>query len=149
MTTADAAAYHHERLRDQRDEFGVDVLARMESGARFTSTEYAMARRYQTTWRRRLEQLFETADLVLTATTPVTAPTRAGTDAVAAAPTLTRFTAPFNLAGIPAITLPCGFSEQLPIGLQIIGPAWAEARVLRAAYAYEQATDWHTRRPAF
>jgi aspartyl-tRNA(Asn)/glutamyl-tRNA(Gln) amidotransferase subunit A len=54
-----------------------------------------------------------------------------------------------NLAGLCGLSLPCGFDEQgLPIGMQITGPAFGEERVLRAAYAYEQATDWHTRRPS-
>jgi aspartyl-tRNA(Asn)/glutamyl-tRNA(Gln) amidotransferase subunit A len=53
-----------------------------------------------------------------------------------------------NLAGICGLSLPCGFDEQgLPIGLQVTGPAFGEEQVLRVAYAYEQATDWHTRRP--
>ena len=56
---------------------------------------------------------------------------------------------PFNTYGLPAITVPCGFSKSgLPIGLQIVGPPWEEAAVLRLAHAYEQETKWHTRRPA-
>ncbi|MBM4296763.1 MAG: hypothetical protein FJ143_03390, partial [Deltaproteobacteria bacterium] len=58
------------------------------------------------------------------------------------------FTNPFNLTGLPAITVPCGFTEgNLPAGLQIAAPAFEEALCLRAAYAYEQATEWHKRRP--
>jgi aspartyl-tRNA(Asn)/glutamyl-tRNA(Gln) amidotransferase subunit A len=56
-------------------------------------------------------------------------------------------TIPVNLAGLPAISVPCGFSGDLPVGLQIIGQAFAEQTILQAAYAYEQATDWHQRRP--
>ena len=59
-----------------------------------------------------------------------------------------RNTPPFNLLGLPTISIPCGFtSKGLPIGMQITGPPWSEATVLRLAYAYEQATDWHNRRP--
>jgi aspartyl-tRNA(Asn)/glutamyl-tRNA(Gln) amidotransferase subunit A len=58
------------------------------------------------------------------------------------------FTISVNLAGIPAISLPCGFTVGgLPIGLQILGRPFEEAAVLRAAYAYEQASEWHLRRP--
>jgi aspartyl-tRNA(Asn)/glutamyl-tRNA(Gln) amidotransferase subunit A len=72
----------------------------------------------------------------------------ADSDALEAAGVLTRYCRIFNLAGLPALVLPCGFTPAgLPIGLQIVGPAWAEARVLRLAGAYEAATDWHTRRP--
>jgi aspartyl-tRNA(Asn)/glutamyl-tRNA(Gln) amidotransferase subunit A len=58
-----------------------------------------------------------------------------------------RNTFPFNLTGLPAISLPCGFTDGLPIGLQLVGRPFDEATVLRVAHAYEQATDWHTRRP--
>ena len=58
------------------------------------------------------------------------------------------FTISVNLAGIGGISLPCGFSpEGLPIGLQLIAPAFEEGRLLTTAHAYEQSTDWHTRRP--
>jgi len=56
------------------------------------------------------------------------------------------FTIPANLAGIPAISVPCGFSEGLPVGLQILGRSFEEEKVLQAAYAYEQSTDWHRQR---
>ena len=59
-----------------------------------------------------------------------------------------RYTFPFDLLGLPAISVPCGFSpDGMPIGVQFVGRAFDEATVLRAAYAYEQATDWHTRHP--
>jgi aspartyl-tRNA(Asn)/glutamyl-tRNA(Gln) amidotransferase subunit A len=54
------------------------------------------------------------------------------------------YTIPVNLAGLPGISLPCGFHNGLPIGLQLIAPAWEEQRLLNTAYAYEQATEWHT-----
>jgi len=59
------------------------------------------------------------------------------------------FTIPADMAGVPGVSVPCGFTKTgLPIGLQIIGRALDEATVLRTARAYERATDWHTRRPA-
>ncbi|MFQ5813529.1 MAG: amidase family protein, partial [Anaerolineae bacterium] len=58
------------------------------------------------------------------------------------------FTLSLNLAGICGISIPCGFADGLPVGLQIMGDAFAEETVLRVAYAYEQATEWHKRRPA-
>jgi aspartyl-tRNA(Asn)/glutamyl-tRNA(Gln) amidotransferase subunit A len=62
--------------------------------------------------------------------------------------TLGRFTGAFNLTGLPAISIPCGFtSAGLPIGLQLVGRWWEEATVLRVAHAYQQATDWHKRTP--
>jgi aspartyl-tRNA(Asn)/glutamyl-tRNA(Gln) amidotransferase subunit A len=78
---------------------------------------------------------------LLTPTTPITAPVRGSADAVERARLLTRFTAPFNLTGLPALSVPCGWSnEKLPIGLQIVGKPWAEAKVLFAGEVYEQAS---------
>jgi aspartyl-tRNA(Asn)/glutamyl-tRNA(Gln) amidotransferase subunit A len=129
MVTSDAAAFHQERLESRPEDFGADVLQRLRSGAAFTSSEYIQARRTQTVLRRQFEQFYDAFDLLLTPTTPVSAPPIEGPDAVEQARTLTRFTSPFNLTGLPAISLPCGFTESgLPIGLQIVGPPWSEAR---------------------
>lgn len=160
MVQSDAAAFHQERLATQPDAFGADVLQRLQTGAALTSTEYILARRTQSEFRRRCELLFENIDILITPATPVTAPPIEGPDAIEQARRLTRFTAPFNLAGLPAISLPAGFSgeessgeqahsaqEELPVGMQLVAPAWAEARLLCAAYAYEQATEWHIRWP--
>ncbi|HEX9618059.1 MAG TPA: amidase [Anaerolineales bacterium] len=148
MVTSDAAAFHQERLESRPEDFGADVLQRLRSGAAFTSSEYIQARRTQTVLRREFERFFERFDLLLTPATPVAAPPIEGPDAVEQARTLTRFTSPFNLTGLPALSLPCGFTEGgLPVGLQIVGPPWSEAAVLRAAHAFEQATDWHLRKP--
>jgi aspartyl-tRNA(Asn)/glutamyl-tRNA(Gln) amidotransferase subunit A len=63
-------------------------------------------------------------------------------------PIRTRNTGPLDISGLPAITVPCGFSTSgLPIGLQIVGAPFAESTVLGLAHAYQQATDWHRRAP--
>ncbi len=148
MTTSDAAAFHQERLDQQPEGFGADVRQRLETGAAVTSSEYSQARRKQAQLRRKYEHFFAEYDLLLTATTPIPAPPLEGPDAVQQAFRLTRFTAPFNFTGLPAISLPCEFSDRgLPIGLQIVTRPWGEAALLRAAQAYESATDWHWRRP--
>lgn len=148
MTPSDGAAFHRERLASQPKMFGVDIRQRLETGAAFSSTEYILARRTQTTLRRKFSLFFDQFDVLLTPATAVPAPPIEGPDAIEQARLLTRFTAPFNLTGLPAISLPCGFTSQgLPVGLQIVAPPWAEARLLRAAYAYEQATEWHNRAP--
>ena len=149
MTTSDAAAFHQERLETQPLGFGEDVLQRLQTGAGFTSSEYILARRAQTTLRHQFERFFKEYDVLLTATTPIPAPLLEGPDAVEQARKLTRFTAPFNLTGLPALSLPCGFTRDgLPVGLQIVSASWAETRVLQAGYAYERDTDWHLRTPA-
>jgi len=138
MTPCDAAAFHHQRLAENPEGFGRDVLKRLQTGAAYTSTEYSLARRMQTILRCKFGEFFKEYDLLLTPTTPVPAPVRGSADAAERARLLTRFTAPFNLTGLPALSIPCGWSaEKMPIGLQIIGKAWAEARVLQAAMLYE------------
>jgi aspartyl-tRNA(Asn)/glutamyl-tRNA(Gln) amidotransferase subunit A len=58
------------------------------------------------------------------------------------------FIGPFNLAGLPALSVPCGFtSDNLPVGLQIVGRPFGEETVLKVGHAYEQSTPWHTKRP--
>lgn len=149
MIQSDGAAVHRDRLREHPEMFGEDIRRRLEDGANTTSTEYILARRTQTEIRKRFEQFFESYDFLITPTTPIPAPTIEGHDAVEQAGRLTRFTAPFNLAGLPALSLPCGFTKEgLPIGLQIISRAWADAKVLNAGYAFEQATEWHNRVPS-
>ncbi len=141
MTPSDAAAFHHQRLAENPLGFGRDVLKRLQTGAAYSSTEYSLARRMQTILRCQFSEFFNDFDLLLTPTTPITAPVRGSADAVERARLLTRFTAPFNLTGLPALSIPCGWSnEKLPIGLQIVGKPWAEAKVLLAGEVYEQAS---------
>lgn len=149
MTTSDAAAFHRQRLTEAPQDFGEDVLLRLQSGAAFSSTEYSLARHLQSLLRRQYDELLSAFDVLLTPTTPLAAPViRLGTDAIEQARQLTRFTSPFNLTGLPALSLPCGFtSKGLPYGMQIVARSWGEAIVLRAGYAYEQATEWHLRKP--
>jgi aspartyl-tRNA(Asn)/glutamyl-tRNA(Gln) amidotransferase subunit A len=148
MTQADAAAIHRDRLLHHPDWFGADVLQRLNAGAATSLAEYLQARRVQVEMRHQFEAFFGQYDILLTPTTPIPAPRRGG-DAIERAKQLTRFTAPFNLTGLPAISLPCGFSSMgLPIGLQIVAKPWAEGAVLQAAYAYEQAIAWHTHVPS-
>ncbi len=149
MTQADGAAFHRERMKEHPDWFGEDVRKRLETGAGFTSSEYALARRTQAEVRRRCDILFEEYDTLILPTTPIPAPILEGEDAIERARMLTRFTSPFNLTGLPALSVPCGFtSEGLPIGLQIVSRAWNESGVLRIGYAYQEATEWLKVKPA-
>ncbi len=148
IVLAEAATFHRQRLLENPETFGDDVRKRLETGATTAMQDYILARRSQVELRRTLELLLNDFDLLCLPATPVTAPSISGTDAVEQAPLLTRFTAPFNLTGLPAIVLPCGFNRAgLPIGLQLVARPWAENALLRAAWTYENATTWHNRRP--
>lgn len=148
IVVSDAAAFHAERLHDQPEGFGADVLQRLQIGAALPLVDYIRARRSQVEMRRQFARLFENCDLLLLPTTPIAAPPISGPDALELARWLTRYTAPFNLTGLPALSLPCGFtSDGLPIGLQMVARPWGEARLLQAGYAFEQATDWRFRQP--
>lgn len=95
------------------------------------------------------DQAFNDFDFIITPTTPTPA-FKLGEE-IGDRLTLYRndvFTVPVNMAGLPAISIPCGFSDGLPVGMQIIGPAFAEGRVLQAAYAFEQNTSYHKTKPS-
>ena len=143
----EALAYHQKWMSERPDDYGDDVRYRLELGATFLAVHYVQAQRFRemavAAWR---EEVFPKVDLIVTPTTPITArPIEEGDLQVTF--NLIRFTNPLNFLGVPAISIPCGFTgEGLPVGLQLVGRWWDEASVLRAAYAYEQATDWHERR---
>jgi len=148
MTQADGAAFHLERLKEHPDWFGADIRQRLETGAGFTSSEYSLARRTQAQIRRRCDLLFEEYDALILPTTPISAPLLEGENAVERARLLTRFTSPFNLTGLPALSVPCGFtSENLPIGIQIVSRAWNESGVLRLGYHYQETAGWYRKKP--
>ena len=144
----DAAAYHREHLRERAADIGADVLTRLRAGQTFTGMDYAQARRDRDELRREWTAVLRDHDVILSPTTLVAAPPRDGGDAVATAQRLTANTLPFNLTGLPAISVPCGFTKDgLPIGLQLATGAWREGLLLRVARAYERATAWHQRQP--
>jgi aspartyl-tRNA(Asn)/glutamyl-tRNA(Gln) amidotransferase subunit A len=142
MTPADAAAFHHKRLAENPQGFGLDVLTRLEVGTGYSSIEYSLARRMQSILRCHFNEFFNDYDVLLTPTVPITAPKRGSADAVERARLLTRFTAPFNLTGLPALSVPCGWSQAgLPIGLQIVSRAWAEKRIILAGELFERSVN--------
>ncbi len=144
---ADAAAYHEEHVRDAPEKISEAIRTRLQQGQSITGMAYSRERFAQLEFQQKVRVLFKEVDLVLTPTSPVIAP-RIADSQPAATNILARNTSPSNIAAIPTISLPCGFSsEGMPIGLQLAGRWWDEETVLRAGYAYQQATDWHKRRP--
>ena len=132
--------------------FGAEVKRRIMLGtyalsAGYYDAYYLKAQKVRTLIRRDFEQAFSTQDILITPTAPTTA-FRIGekTSDPLQMYLSDIFTISVNLAGLPGLSLPCGFDKDgLPIGLQIIGRPFEEETVLEAAYAYEQATDWHER----
>jgi aspartyl-tRNA(Asn)/glutamyl-tRNA(Gln) amidotransferase subunit A len=147
----EAYAYHAEHLEKSPELYQPETLRSLRRGAEVEVRTYIDARRKMDALRRSVQQVFSKVDLLITPTTPLPPPTieeiRKGRRPKGA-PGLLRNTTRFDIYGLPAISIPCGFtSSGLPIGLQISGPNWSEAKVLALAHAYEQATSWHTRRP--
>ncbi|MGQ9523758.1 MAG: Asp-tRNA(Asn)/Glu-tRNA(Gln) amidotransferase subunit GatA [Armatimonadota bacterium] len=140
-----------ERTRDQG--FGPEVKRRVMLGtyalsAGYYDAYYLKAQKVRTLIKRDFDRAWEKVDVLVTPTSP----TVAFELGARTADPLQMYAAdictiPVNLAGLPGISLPCGFVDGLPVGLQIIGKAFDEETILRAAYAYEQNTEWHTRIP--
>jgi len=133
--------------------FGAEVKRRIMLGtyvlsAGYYDAYYGQAQKVRTLVRRDFDAAFARVDLIVAPTTPNVA-FRHGEKADPIAMYLNDvFTIPADMSGVPGVSVPCGFTASgLPIGLQLIGRALDEATVLRAARAYERATDWHTRRP--
>ena len=119
----------------------------LERFSKITAADYIRDRRAQDQVRRNIAPLFPGVDL-LVIPTMITPPFTVD-EALKGSSAVARNVSPFNTYGVPAISVPCGFNRDgLPIGLQIIGKPFHEAQVLALAHAYEQATDWHARRPA-
>lgn len=153
LQLAESYAYHREFVARSPELYQPETLRRIRNGENVTAEEAENARREMHRLRSEIKQIFENVDLLVTPATPIPAPEiaelKANPDALRPRElVLLRNTRPFNVWGLPAISVPCGFTKAgLPIGLQIAGRHWAEAAVLQLAHAYEQATDWHRREP--
>ncbi len=132
--------------------FGPEVKRRIMLGtyalsAGYYDAYYLKAQKVRTLIRRDFDEALARCDVIAAPATPTTAFRIGEKSADPLQMYLSDiFTLSLNLAGLPGVSIPCGFAEGLPIGLQVIGGAYGEERILRAAHAYEQATDWHTRR---
>jgi aspartyl-tRNA(Asn)/glutamyl-tRNA(Gln) amidotransferase subunit A len=154
LTDVEAYAYHTPYLTKTPELYQPSTLARLKGGATISASAYAEARRELDRLRRVVGSVFSSADLLVTPTTPRAALTivegaREELPLPGRVSPLLRNTRPFDIFGLPTVSIPCGFTrDSLPIGLQISGPRFGESRVLALAHAYQQATDWHTRRPS-
>ena len=142
--------------RSRSEGFGVEVKRRILTGtytlsAGYYDAYYGQAQRVRRLIRQDFLDAFQHVDVLLTPATPAPAPA-IGALTGAADPTLMYkrdvYTVPASLAGLPALSIPCGFSDGLPVGLQLIGPHFAEDRLLALGEAYQRETDWHLRTAA-
>lgn len=152
---ASSTAYHDASLRAGRvAHFQPDVRTLVELGRFVTGPDYLKAEQYRTVLMQAFRDVFARVDAIVTPTTPIPA-WRIGSTTMAVGgkeesvlAASWRFTYPFNLAGLPTISIPCGFtSENLPIGLQISARPFDEMTMLRVAHAYERTHDWCERLP--
>jgi aspartyl-tRNA(Asn)/glutamyl-tRNA(Gln) amidotransferase subunit A len=147
ILVAEAYAYHEKRFQEAPAKFGISVRRRMLEGAFLSAADYITALRARASLNEQIRANFSQVDLFATPTVP--RPPEAFESMDPNEQNLRpSFTNPFNLTGLPAISVPCGFTHgNLPVGLQLVARPFEEAALFRTAHAYEQATEWHRRRP--
>jgi aspartyl-tRNA(Asn)/glutamyl-tRNA(Gln) amidotransferase subunit A len=154
-TLGETYAYHESYYKSVPQKYMLPERRRLEMAAVNPpkAAEYIRAKWELETLRRSIDDAFSDFDLVVLPTQRIVAPLlddliKRAHDTKPIDPAITSNCQPFDVYGIPAISIPCGFSKSgLPIGLMIAGPRFSEGKVLALANAYEKATDWHTRKP--
>jgi len=150
LIRAEALDIHRDRLAQHPDDFGVAVRQRLELALELTGADVAALVERMHRWRQELATLFtERVDVVMSPTTQCLPP-RLEDATFGRLPDVTRLTYPWSYGHLPAISVPCGFTqESLPIGLQIAGPPHADWLLIHLAQRYQHVTTWHERRPGF
>ena len=149
LASAEAYAYHESFVARSPELYQPATLGRIQSGANISASNALRASRDLQASRHAIRKIFDEVDVLLTPTVPIPPPViadlREHPDNLRPQELIMlRNTRPFNVWGIPTISVPCGFTKDgLPIGLQLAAAPWREDVMLQAAYAYEQATDWH------
>jgi amidase len=145
----EAALAHEDLFRERAADYGPALGAMVRIGGSLPAVEYARIGAARRTVGARLAALFADVALIATPAMPMPVPTLVEVDSGAIDPAqVLRFTALWNFAGNPTLSLPCGFDGAgLPIGFQLVGPATGEAALLAAGAAFQKFTDWHRRRP--
>ncbi len=154
LQAAESYAVHRDFVARSPELYQPETLRRIRGGENISEEKIEAARQELQKARSAVRSLFSELDFIVTPAVPIPSPAIAELkqDPDLLRPrelVLLRNTRPFNVWGLPTISVPCGFTRAgLPVGLQIASPPWSEAAVLSLAYAYEQATDWHTREAA-
>ena len=148
IMVSEAFAYHEPNLKARPQEFGEIVRGRFRIGGLLSASDYLQAQRVRTWARREFAEVMKTVDYLVTPTMTQPAAAFEGYDPLSTARGKS-FTSPLNVTGLPAISVPCGFTESgLPIGMQIAGKPFDEPGVIQAAYTYQQYAGWHELKPA-
>lgn len=143
VIVAEAHAFHQHMLRKYPQRYHAGTRSSIKAGQTVTSATYINSRREMERLRAESKSLFADVDLLITPTAPGPA-FKFGSGSLV----FLRNTAPWNLLGLPTVSIPCGFTTNgLPLGMQITGAAGRDDLVIAVADAYQQATDWHLRRP--
>jgi aspartyl-tRNA(Asn)/glutamyl-tRNA(Gln) amidotransferase subunit A len=144
---AEGYAYHHENLTSRWADYGRSTRLILARGALYSAGDHAQARLVGAAFRDAVLDLLADVDVIVTPTLAAPAE-RIGEPDIDAGLTEPRFTDQWNLAGLPALAVPCGFSAAgLPLSFQLVGAPHADATLLAAAAHYQTLTDWHQRRP--
>ena len=156
VLAAEAAAFHKRWMIERPQDYGAQVLMRLQNGLAIPAVTYLEAMRWRGPALAAYLAAVSGTDAVLAPVMPVPAPTIAESDvgnsdgAEAVIQRMTRFTRPVNYLGLPSLAIPSGFTKSgLPVGMQLIGRAFDEAMLLRIGAAFQRATDFHTRIPEF
>ena len=145
---SEAYEYHAETLRATPEKFGEGLRTRIYLTALFTAQDVQRAQRLRARIARDVDALLSRVDALVFPGQAVPALRFEDTPSTGFAPASIKYTAPWNLLGLPAVVVPCGVSRDgLPVSIQIVGRRFDDATVLRIARAYERVTDWHRRRP--
>ncbi len=155
VESCEPSSYHQAWLRERPQDYGDDVRTLLELGELYLATHYIQAQRYRTLLRQQFLDAFRHVDVFISPTLPFVATPIGETKVVIEEGreemmlmVIMQFTGLPSLTGLPAMSVPCGFSRDgLPIGMQIIGRPFDEARLFRIADAYQALTDWHRRAP--
>jgi aspartyl-tRNA(Asn)/glutamyl-tRNA(Gln) amidotransferase subunit A len=154
MALVEAFVVHENHMKYNREELAPDVSERLELGRNISARDYLAARNRQTVLKHQIATIMDDIDILAMPTSPIPAVSIAtgsvdvAGQEISGAAVLGRLTRMAVFTGQPAISLPCGFTQNgLPIGLQLVGRWFDEASLLKAANAYEQATPWHSMRP--
>ena len=149
----EAASVHLEWMRTRLEEYGADVRARLLAGLFLPATAYVTGMRARRVYMAGIDRLFERFDLLVAPAMPVIAPrldqneVEMGGEVLAYRLAIIPFNSPWSLAGLPILNVPSGAVDGMPVGVSLVGRRLGEETVLRAGHAFQQATDWHERRP--